>query len=286
MSRGKHGLKQLLGGLPMLWATGIHAEYALDPIVLYDDSHQPPLNQQGWLTHVSTMGTAPVPVAAGLALDSRPSGGGTSGQAGLFSHSIIPFFPNASQPVNPDFPDLDPWLGFTLSFELQIHDEDHISGNRAGFSVIVLGNDRRGVEMGFWEDRIWTQSDDPLFTQAEGVGFNTTAGEILYALTISGLDYLLEADGIPILSGGTRDYTGFSGLIDPYQTPNLVFLGDDTSSAAASVTLGRVALQIDDRLVHPTPAPSSLTLLAPTLLLLIQMGRKQSLQRKRYEKRL
>ena len=40
--------------------------------------------------------------------------------------------------------------GFTVLFTLQLESESHTTDNRAGLSVIVLGEDRRGIELGFW----------------------------------------------------------------------------------------------------------------------------------------
>ena len=39
---------------------------------------------------------------------------------------------------------------FTLLFTVQLNSETHNTENRAGFSVIVIGDDRRGIELGFW----------------------------------------------------------------------------------------------------------------------------------------
>jgi hypothetical protein len=53
---------------------------------------------------------------------------------------------------------------------------------------------------------------------------------------------MLSADNAVILSGNVRDYTAFIGLIDPYETPNLIFLGDDTNSAKARINLSFVSV--------------------------------------------
>ena len=97
--------------------------------------------------------------------------------------------------------------------ELAIADESHASSNRAGFSVILLGDDKKGIELGFWTDRIWAQSG-PDFVQAEGAAYNT-ASTVLYDLSIRGLNYVLSANGNPILTGLTRDYTSAAPIIPP-----------------------------------------------------------------------
>lgn len=267
--RGRRRTRSALSLFCAAWlaAPWAQATFAPPPTVLYDDSNQPPLADQDWLRYVQLEGASPEAIAAGVRLDTYAAGGAVSGQAGLFSHQVFPYFPGWSYPYNPDWPALDPRIGFTLSFELAIEQETHGSPHRAGFSVILLGADRRGVEMGFWEDRIWVQDDAPgaMFTQAEGVAFDTTAREVLYSLTIAGMDYLLEADGAKLLRGRTRNYVPFSDILDPYETANLLFLGDDTNSAAARVRLGQVELRINDWIVVPVPAPPTWLLLAAAL---------------------
>ena len=149
--------------------------------------------------------------------------------------------------------------GFTLTFTTQVVTETH-SGtdrngdgidDRAGLSVILLGEDRQGIELGFWPGEIWAQDDgaaEPpggtLFTHAEGVTFDTTAGLVTYDLSVSTGTYTLSVGGVTILGGDVRDYTAFSGVINPYQTPNFVFLGDDSTSAKGTIRLSFVALSV------------------------------------------
>jgi hypothetical protein len=139
-------------------------------------------------------------------------------------------------------PALNRARGFTLLFTAQLDTETHNSTDRAGFSVILLADDQQGIELGFWTDTVFAQSDAPLFTHDEDASFPTTDGLTAYALTVLGTNYVLRADGVPLLSGPVRDYTEFGGLISPYRIPNFVFLGDNTRSAGAAVRLGRVAL--------------------------------------------
>ena len=64
-------------------------------------------------------------------------------------------------------PGLDRAKGFALLFSAQLDAETHKNTNRAGFSVILLADDKQGIELGFWTDTIFAQSDAPLFTRAE-----------------------------------------------------------------------------------------------------------------------
>ncbi|MBW4512020.1 MAG: DUF4347 domain-containing protein [Scytonematopsis contorta HA4267-MV1] len=175
--------------------------------------------------------------------------------------------------LNPAFPVLDSSQGFTLSFELKINSEVHSSDDnsdgledRAGFALIVITNDNtKAIELGFWEDRIWAQNGGSevrpvpnrgrtLFTQAEGINYNTKVALTRYDLRVKDDTYQLFAAGgtTPILTGSLRNYTAFNHTdVGPggsslpyniYQQPNLLFLGDSTSSAQADFNLGRVEL--------------------------------------------
>lgn len=132
--------------------------------------------------------------------------------------------------------------GFTLAFTAQMLAETHANNNRAGFSVILLSDDKRGLELAFWTNTIFAQSDSPLFTHAEDVAFNTTNGFVNYALTLRATNYVLQANGVVILTGPIRDYTAFSGFPNPYSSPNFIFIGDDTTSAGGAVALKKVVL--------------------------------------------
>jgi len=151
--------------------------------------------------------------------------------------------------------------GYTLCFSVQLVSEYHADsdkdgdgvGDRAGFSVIVLSSDTKGIELGFWEDQIWAQeqgtAEPPagtLFTHAESARFDTTGRMIAYTLAVRDNSYELSSDGITILRGQLRDYTAFEGPVNPYRTPNFIFLGDDTGSARAVIRLAYVALTTSD----------------------------------------
>jgi hypothetical protein len=150
---------------------------------------------------------------------------------------------------------LDRQLGYKLRFTIRVDEEEHLSPHRAGFSVIVLSDDLLGLELAFWENEIWVQeggTDPDLFTHAEGVPFNTTAGLVTYELSILDEAYTLSADGVPVLSGPLRDYTAFNGFPDVYETPGLLFLGDNTSRGAAKTAVSYVALEVKSE-TEPTP---------------------------------
>lgn len=140
--------------------------------------------------------------------------------------------------------------GFVFTFTVQLLAEAHNNQNRAGLSLIVIADDLRGIELGFWQDSVWAQGDGihppgntvPLFNRAEHATLTTTQS-LTYELRVLTDTYTLLANAAPVLTGPMRDYSAFNGFPDPYETPNLIFIGDDTSSARARVLLGRIAVQ-------------------------------------------
>ncbi|MEG4070610.1 cadherin-like domain-containing protein, partial [Microcoleus sp. Pol11C2] len=164
-------------------------------------------------------------------------------------------------PLNPSFPPLDRTTGFSLSFNLQIISESRTNQNRAGFSIVAVTSDRKAIEIGFQQlsatsGKIFAQGDgitpnpggqtNGLFVAAENVPYNTNIATN-YTLRVQGDTYFVSDGSDIILTGPLRNYSGFSGLIDPYEIPNFLFLGDDTTSAQANINLTRVSLQTPAR---------------------------------------
>ncbi len=150
-------------------------------------------------------------------------------------------------------PTLSRAAGFQLTFDLRVITESHGNNDRAGFSLILLSDDLYGVEMAFWDNEIWVQEgNSSLFTHAEGVAYDTTAVLTSYELAVISDTYQLTADSVLLLSGNLRQYTDwvppppFMILPDPYEQPNQLFLGDNTSSAGAEVWLGDMSIGIDE----------------------------------------
>src|SRR5262245_3293703 len=192
--------------------------------VLFDGATGTLPAAQGWL-FIASVNATQTQTNNSVSLDTSLS---TSTQGGYTLISPVP---------------LNRTNGFTLSFNVQIQSETHANTNRAGFSIILLDNEQRGVELGFWADRIFAQSDSPLFVHSEDVSFVTSNSFVTYCLSFFSSNYVLRANGETILHGPIRDYTAFNGFLNPYRTPNLMFLGDDTMSAAAVVSLQKVVLQ-------------------------------------------
>lgn len=174
----------------------------------------------------------------------------------------------ATESSTPGFPLLDRAAGFQVSFTIQLESESHRNDNRAGFSIIVLSEDTRGIELGFWQNQIWAQSDEStggLFRHGEGIAYATSTGLTEYQLTILDDTYTLTANSQPILTGPLRDYSPFDGFPDPYETPNFLFLGDNTTSAQARIHLSLVSITGTEPPI-PTPTGTGISISSPTPL--------------------
>ncbi|MEG4273641.1 MULTISPECIES: choice-of-anchor Y domain-containing protein, partial [unclassified Microcoleus] len=184
--------------------------------------------------------------------------------AGYSTHTLgIPSL--AFSPKNAAVPVLDRTLGYGVRFDVKINSESHSFADsdknadglsdRAGFSLIAISSDgQKGVEIGFWDNEIWVQKDGiadagPLFTHdsanpSADRWFGDTTQLASYELTVLGENFTLFRNGTAILNNRPlRNYTSFTGAINPYQTPNFLFFGDDTTSASASFELKNVAVK-------------------------------------------
>lgn len=200
-------------------------------VVLYDAALGTRPSAQGWAYLADPLfgASARETLADGAAvLDSMPA---VSDKAGWFSH--LP--PLARHPTQPS---LDSEQGFLVSFVARVAEETHRTEHRAGFSVIVTAANLSAIELGFWTDQVWAQSG-PDFQHAESAALDTVSALRRFDLEIHGDRYRLSADGAEVLSGDLRRYDSF-GL--PYQIPEFLFFGDDTTSAAGRVVLTRISV--------------------------------------------
>jgi hypothetical protein len=172
--------------------------------------------------------------------------------------------------VNPSFPALNNNIGYTLSFQVKINAQTNNGtngANRAGFSVIVLGSDKKGIEVGFRNPNTQGGGTTPdVFSQGSAsftVGEqNATPNGILsqlntYDLTVLNNTYTLKNGNTTLISGVLRDYTAAAVANTPtavYALSNFLFLGDDTTSAGASVDIQSITLTTNTATAIPEPS--------------------------------
>ncbi|MEM7244825.1 MAG: hypothetical protein AAF533_05745 [Acidobacteriota bacterium] len=220
---------RLVLSLACLLTAGLPAGVA-SATVLYDASLGSLPSDQGWIHGTNPLpGSSSQSVVDGLyVLDSMADEDDHVGE-----------FAKLGPLRHPNLPRLERDPGFLVSWTLRVDAEEHSRDERAGFSVIVLAVDRMGVELAFWEDEIWAQTDEPLFEHGEGVAFDTTAALVRYDLLVRFDTYTLHADGVPILIGPVKDYTAaVIEPVNPYLISNFIFFGDDTTSARARFEMG------------------------------------------------
>src|SRR5207247_10524564 len=200
-------------------------------VTLYDGSLNTFPENQGWLFY-----GADASVTKSVASGKTSFDTGAATTKGGWSNT----FPILDTLVNPSFPSLDRTNGFVLGFDAKVLGESHLNNDRAGFDVILLSSDHQGVELGFWTNESWAQTlSGTNFVHGEGHAFDTTA-TTHYAVTIHGLSYEVDANGAPVRIGSVRDYS--SALAVPYGLNNYLFIGDDTSSATASIELSSLSI--------------------------------------------
>ncbi|MBZ0214154.1 MAG: PEP-CTERM sorting domain-containing protein [Nitrospirae bacterium] len=265
----KHYARLLALGLGL----GVGATGFAQIIPLYSGALNSTPDAQGWLYQNLPAGTAVV----------TPPGG--SGYTTL--NTSAAYLPYAGWAAVTPF-NLDPAVGFRVRFDFKVLAEDHGAStadhssppdglaDRAGLSFIILGSDKKGVELGVWTDEIWGQMDSPMFehSQTEERGFvdTTGAGTGMAGLnrldvTVIGGNYSVRFNDNLLYSAATKDYTPFVGAIDPYETPNFLFLGDDTTSASATFQFSYAEVEL-------VPEPATLAALGIGLAALARRRRR------------
>lgn len=171
---------------------------------------------------------------------------------------------------NPLFPILDKNSGYTLSFTVKINSQTNNGtngDNRAGFSALILGSDKTGIEIGFRNPNTQGGGTTPDIFSQSGASFtvgeqNTNLNGILsqlttYDLSVLGNNYTLKNGNTTLLTGALRDYTAAAvpnTLTASYGLSNFLFLGDNTTSAGASVDISNVTLITNSATAIPEPS--------------------------------
>lgn len=222
----------------------VAAAPAAQAATLYDPALGTLPTAQGWSVLASGTAAASQSVAAGrYRLDT--TGAGVSAYGNAISTA------------------LDTAAGFDLRFTLQVVNESHDSANRAGYSVVMVGSDpSKALELSFWSDQVWAAdyvaSDADRFVHGAGAAVDNTAAPHDWLLSVRNQQFALAADGSVLLAGSLRNYTA-AGL--PYNVPNFLFFGDDSSRGVSVTQLGLVSVS-----AVPEPAAAWLALAGGALL--------------------
>ena len=168
--------------------------------------------------------------------------------------------PNLTSFVNPLFPILNRNTGYTLNFTMKLNSQTNNNPNRAGFNALILGSDKKGIELGFKQSDIFAYNSANLQAGERSTNLTGLISTLnTYNLNILGNNYTLKNNGNTLLTGLLRDYTGVVNPNTPatsvYGTSNLLFLGDDRTTAGASVDIKNISLTTANT---PVPEPSSM----------------------------
>jgi hypothetical protein len=247
-------------------ASGMMAGGSFDrvgAVTLYDGSLGGTPNSGSYLNFFS-IPTLPAPTSngSGVTLNTSLNEGIYAGYSN-YNATVVGNTVSVGGLVNPLFPVLDSAVGYTLSFKMQINSQTNTGpngANRAGFSALILDNNKKGIEIGFRNSDIFAQPDanfNSILPSEQKTGIGGTLGSpTTYDLTVLGNSYTLSTGGNTLINGLLRDYTGAQGAGSAiYNTANFLFLGDDTTSASASVNLQNITLNTNAAAV---PEPSSL----------------------------
>jgi len=243
MVEGGDRIMQLLRfGLSILVLVASMLDVRGELVTLYDGNGLPA--SQPWLTFAADTlnGWSQSSVSGGVRLSTD-----LATRSGYSNYNPLP----TPTLKNANFPTLRRANGFELSFRSALLLENHSNANRAGYSVILLADDHLGIELGFWQTEIWAQNTD--FTHGEAVSIDTTVARD-YRLEVIEDQYRLFEGSNSLLSGTLRTYTNPA---IPYGLPNYVFLGDNTTSASATIVQGSIQLRSD---LSSVPEPSSILL--------------------------
>ena len=235
----------ILASLRAIFAFVCGLQIAAAPVTLYDGSQSSSPDKQGWIYLLDPLvfnQARQVVADGGVNLNTLRN---PNDHAGYFAR--VPLLtPHPSIPE-----EFSRERGYQIGFTIQLSSEVHVRPDRAGFNIIATSRDLMGIELSFWTNEVFAQSVD--FIHSEGnkqLPFQLATEYVDFVLEISGDNYILSGNGTEILTGPLRDYSGFG---NPYNITDFLFLGDDTTSASASVNIR--SIWIDTELSGTEPPP-------------------------------
>ena len=231
-------------GLRSLLAAAFAAQVSAEPVILYDGNLRSLPEDQGWIYRLEPPirnQSRQVLVDGAFNLNTSRN---LADRAGYFVRlpQMEPH-PRAPEALNRQ-------RGYRIGFTLRILSERRASTNQeAGFSLIALSSDLLGIDLGFGIGEVFARA--AAFARAEenrDLPFLIDREYADFTLDMRENEYRLSANGREILSGSLRNY---SDAGEPYTVPNLLFFGDNSESAGASVSLRRFWIDTEPSAPQP-----------------------------------
>ena len=231
-------------GLRSLLAAAVVAQASAEPVILYDGDLSSSPEDQGWIYRLD-------PPVRNQSRQVRVDGAFNLNTSRNLADRAGYFIRLPQMEAHPQAPEiLDRQRGYRIGFTLRLLSERRVAPNQeAGFSWIVLSDDLLGVDLGFGASEVFARSSE--LERAEEnrtLPFQIDKEYADFELDIQENEYRLSANGQEILVGSLRNY---SDAGDPYTVPNLLFFGDNTESAGASVNLRRFWVDIEPSVPQP-----------------------------------
>ena len=231
-------------GLRSLLAAAVVSQVSAEPVILYDGDLSSSPEDQGWIYRLD-------PPVRNQSRQVRVDGAFNLNTGRNLVDRAGYFIRLPQMEAHPQAPEiLDRQRGYRIGFTLRLLSERRVAPNQeAGFSWIVLSDDLLGVDLGFGASEVFARSSELERAEENRVlPFPIDKEYADFELDIQENEYRLSANGQEILAGSLRNY---SDAGDPYTVPNLLFFGDNTESAGASVNLRRFWVDIEPSVPQP-----------------------------------
>ncbi len=154
--------------------------------------------------------------------------------------------------INPGFPDLNPHLGYTLSFTAKMASQTNNTPIDAGFDVILMSDQSgMGIDLGFRNPNTLNNTPDIFALDSNLTSVaqsNSNVGNILgnlttYNLNVIGTKYTLSAGNANLLSGYLKNYSHAAGpASNIYRTANFFYIVDDSIAAGGVTDITNITL--------------------------------------------
>jgi hypothetical protein len=231
-------MKHILTMAALAAATALPATAA--PIMLYDGAQAGTPDTQGWLT-ITDGSDYMQAVAGGTNINTADAGNfGILSNQDIFGETL----------VNPEFPTLNRQQGYTVSFTGVLANESHdgsqpsVGEINAGWTLLATSSDNFGVQIGFRNDQFYSLSSGGEYDSNKAVNYSLAdLTAHTFDLNIHGSEFTLFMDNHAELTGQTYDTSSFG---DFYALPNLLLMGDFSSTASVDYTLSSFSVSVPE----------------------------------------